>query len=198
MTLSPSTSTAPEAIFVRIDLEASLGRIEDEPPMMNSGCAATTTGDDQAMDCAGDSSRSLPQPQPFFRNTRTSSKTPFSPEISTSSIAPYPVTETENEIKERQRLLELSSSGLVVMGVETFLQQLGTPPATEDNHSMMEVTATDSPLDVDDDFSLEDDDGSLAEAAASSELERIDRVSFWEESVASLPTMQQHQHMEES
>jgi hypothetical protein len=158
-TITSSLATsAPEAIFVPIDLEASLGRIED--------CAPRESQDDD-MDCDG---QGPPPPQPFH-NTRTSSRTPFSQQSSeTFSIAPYPISETDAEIRERQRWLMNESTGL-----GTVIQGLSSYPYYNDERSMMEVTATDSTLD-DDDFSIEDD-GSLAQE----ELERIeDPVSFWE------------------
>ena len=48
---------------------------------------------------------------------------------------------------------------------------------SNEDQSMMAVTATDSPLDDDANWSLEDDDDLAQEAA---DFEGIDRVSFWD------------------
>lgn len=184
MTSSPASSITPESIFIPIDLEASLGRIEE----MSSECIGAN------MDCDDQQKHWInpPPPPPPFRNTRTSSRTPFTPRDDT--IAPYPISETDAEIRERQRLEESVGSNWTLVAPYT---------GSNDDCSMMEVTATDSPLN-DDDFSLTDDGtDSLIEAQEDFPLERIDDpISFWEENIpiTSTPTdeqtssQQQHQH----
>ncbi|KAG7340700.1 hypothetical protein IV203_024243 [Nitzschia inconspicua] len=162
---TPSTS-APEAIFIPIDLEASLGRIEE---IMNCN------GMNSEMDC--DQQLQHPTPPPPHHNTRTSSRTPFTSQDDT--IAPYPISETDDEIKERQRLSESVGNNWTIVAPHqshTF----------DDHHSMMEVTATESPLD-NDDFSLTEDGANSLAVQEDLQLERIDDpISFWEENI--IPT----------
>jgi hypothetical protein len=171
MSSSGSTST-PEAIFIPIDLEASLGRIEE---LGNEKIKACMECDDQQEHFT---------PPPPFRNTRTSSRTPFTSRDDT--IAPYPISETDAEIRERQRLSESVGNNWTLVAPYTI---------SNDDCSMMEVTATDSPLN-DDDFSLTDDGAdSLIETQEDFPLERIDDpISFWEENIpiiTSTPTEEQ-------
>jgi hypothetical protein len=143
---SSSSTTTPEAIFIPIDLEASLGRI-DEGEKENQ----------QSMDC-----------EP---TTRTSSRTPFTSE---QSFAPYPISETDDEIKERQKLAE---------SVGAHWSLTGQVTVADDQQAMMDVEQSEALMLVpedDDDFSLsEEEAGSLTEEVF--QLDKIqDRVSFWE------------------
>mmetsp|Transcript_28503 Transcript_28503/g.50492 ORF Transcript_28503/g.50492 Transcript_28503/m.50492 type:complete len:196 (-) Transcript_28503:338-925(-) len=157
------TTSTSEAIFIPIDLEASLGRIED-------------SANEQSMQC-----------EPI---TRTSPGTPFRQDSNSFSIAPYPISETPDEIKERQRLTESVGSNwtLVTPSSLSSSSDANQPQPLRlqyhefhdgDDDSMMEVTATEAL--EDDDFSLTGEDTeSLAHEDL--QLERIeDPVSFWEE-----------------
>lgn len=145
---SSSPSFAPEAIFIPIDLEASLGHLGSTE---NDEQQQQQRPQQQEMDCGDD--QHVPVPQQH--NTRTSSRTPFpSTPDDNSNIAPYAITESEEEIQERERL-----SGVV--GIELFtphnnINNAITTLLAMDDNSMMAVTATDSPLEEDDDdcFSL--------------------------------------------
>jgi hypothetical protein len=141
-----TTGTA-EAIFIPIDLEISLGKIEDSK--MN--------GPDD-MDC-----------EPI---TRTSNN-PFR-SLSEESfgkdhhiISPYPYSETDAEIRERQRLAE---------SVETTWSMTKQPAWSGEDLELI-------PDDGDDDFSLSSQEaGSLSEEDL--QLEKIeDPASFWETDV---------------
>jgi hypothetical protein len=162
MTSSSAPISTPEAIFIPIDLEASLGRIEE---MSNENIEACMYFYDQH--------HQQLTPPPSFHNTRTSSRTPFTPPEDT--IAPYPISETDVEIRERQRLSESVGSNWTLVAPYTD---------RNDDCSMMEVTATVSPLE-DDCFSLTDDGtDSLIVAQEDMQLERIDDpISFWEENI---------------
>ena len=163
MTPSSSTTAAPEAIFIPIDLEASLGRIEEMNGEKNEA---------NIMDCE-DRLQQLSSPPPQH-NTRTSSRTPFTTSLRDDAIAPYPISETDAEIRERQRLSESVGNHWSLVSPQT---------SSSDEHSMMEVTATDSPLD-DDDFSLTEDGADSLVAQEDFQLERIDDpISFWEENI---------------
>jgi hypothetical protein len=146
--MSSSTST-PEAIFIPIDLEASLGRIEEGEKE-----------NQQSMEC-----------EPI---TRTSSGTPFNSE---PIFVPYPISETDDEIKERQRLAEsvganwsLSGPSMSLLGDDQQMMTMDFEPA----EALMLVPEDD------DDFSLSAEEaGSLTDEDF--QLERIqDQESFWE------------------
>jgi hypothetical protein len=165
MTPTTSTTTAPEAIFIPIDLEASLGRIEE----MNS-----EKNEANIMDCADQQQQQQSPPPPPQHNTRTSSRTPFTSSLRDDPIAPYPISETDAEIKERQRLSE---------SVGNHWSLVSPQSSGNDDDSMMEVTATDSPLD-DDDFSLTEDGAGSLVGQEDLQLERIDDpISFWEDNI---------------
>jgi hypothetical protein len=158
---SSTSSSSQEAIFVPIDLEASLGRIEERQD------------GETMMEC---------NPRRRQPVTRTSSGIPFSKiqfqQQQQSSIAPYPISETDAEIKERQKLTEsVPNWNLATPSHHHDEQQV----IYDDSHSMMEVTATEEALDDVDDFSLSGDASLAPEDEEEFELERIDDpVSFWE------------------
>jgi hypothetical protein len=160
-----SSTTTPEAIFIPIDLEASLGRIE-EGEEENQQC----------MEC-----------EPV---TRTSSSTPFASE---QTFAPYPISETDDEIKERQKLAE---------SVGAHWSSLSGPamPALADDQQILSMDFEPSEAlmlvpEDDDDFSLSAEEaGSLTDEDF--QLERIqDRVSFWETAVSEATDGQPLQHL---
>ena len=144
-----------EAIYIPIDLEASLGKIEDAK--MNDG---------DEMDC-----------EPI---TRTSNN-PFRTSSEGNSgqdqrfISPYPYSETDAEIKERQRLAESS----VVESWSMAVDASSSPQQTEWKGVGLELI----PNDGDDDFSISsDEEGSLHEEDL--QFEKIDDpASFFESNV---------------
>jgi hypothetical protein len=144
-----SSTTTPEAIFIPIDLEASLGRIED--------------GESENQGCMED--------EP---TTKTSSGTPFTSE---QVFAPYPISETDDEIRERRKLAES------VGGHWSLAGQVAPLLADDHQPSMMDMERSEELMLVpedDDDFSLSVEE---AESLTGEDfhLERIqDRVSFWE------------------
>jgi hypothetical protein len=94
---------APDAaIFVPIDLEASLGRIEDHPANFSQqhGQQEQEQGElNQRYQCGG--SVSAPATPGRTKPTRTLSKAPSQAQ---HIIAPFPVVETPDELNERQKL----------------------------------------------------------------------------------------------
>lgn len=142
------TTRKTEAIFIPLDLEASLGRIEDE------------NGQEDMMDC-----------EPA---TRTSENNPFKSKDDEKKnhhiIAPYPLSETDAEINDRQRLAE---SGVTNWTLATPTEQ-SKPWCAED----LELIPDDG-----DDFSLSSQEaGSLNEEDL--QLEKIkDPASFWDATV---------------
>lgn len=140
MTTSPTTTTTTttDSMFNPIDLEASLGRIED---FSDFSVASERKRTHEQITPAASSSLEQhdpidhhpPSPSTRLGVTRTSSSTPFLREIanrirsysrsnsndsnnSLQLLKPYPISETSDEVKERTRLTESVdwSNGLVV------------------------------------------------------------------------------------
>lgn len=145
-----------EEMFQPIDLESSLGKIEDDP----------MHGADD-MDC-----------EPC---TKTCEQSPFLKE--STNIAPYPIAESNDEIRERQRLNE-------------SVGKLLPPPTLQSSDGRQldwvpeDLEPVEDPVD-DDEFSLTSaEEESLVEENA--EFEEIeDRVSFWDSGVEHPPSEQQ-------
>lgn len=172
-TMTSSSQTSDSAMFNPIDLEASLGRIEDSKRSSVQGeTSLSFSSKDQHL---------IESNSVIVRTgvTRTSSRTPFFRETSDSAtkrdsqnslLKPYPISETDDEIKERNRLTEAVdwSNGL----------EVNTPPQTSmnaaesaDQQSMMEVTVDDFVLSAEEAGSLADLDGRTIQD---------DPNSFWE------------------
>lgn len=140
-----------EEIFRPIDLESSLGRIED---------ASAPESDEMDIEPV----------------TKTCEQNPFQTDCTDhkqdpTSFAPYPIAETEAEIKERQRLNDSVGKFLPQQTFQSAPRQVDWVP--EDLE----------PVEGDDDFSLSSaEEESIAEENV--EFERIeDPVSFWDSGV---------------
>jgi hypothetical protein len=150
------TTITTEAIFIPIDLEASLGKIEDNPMR-----------DNDDMDC-----------EPIART----SNNPFNEDNLKKDhhiISPYPLSETYDEIRERQRLTDQVGDNWSLTG----------KPESERQSDWIELELIPAD-DAEDDFSMTSEEaGSLNEDDL--ELERIeDPVSFWEAGFPSTSTEQ--------
>eukprot|EP00532_Pseudo-nitzschia_australis_P014295 CAMPEP_0168282718 /NCGR_PEP_ID=MMETSP0141_2-20121125/22506_1 /TAXON_ID=44445 /ORGANISM="Pseudo-nitzschia australis, Strain 10249 10 AB" /LENGTH=277 /DNA_ID=CAMNT_0008226441 /DNA_START=182 /DNA_END=1012 /DNA_ORIENTATION=+ len=167
-TTTPATPiTTDSSMLNHIDLEASLGRIED------------LTANERKRKCQAEQyARSSPSLSHSYSSreehqhriepqgiTRTSSSTPFRSEAAASSDSntstkanrsdslnsllpqPYPISETIDEIKERRRLTASVdwSNGLAIANATTAAAAAAAAAATEtaDQQSMMEVTVDD-------------------------------------------------------
>lgn len=175
------SATTDSAMFNPIDLEASLGRIED----VDSNDRENYVFHESTSSCSSSQEQhrieQLSSPKSSrIGVTRTSSRTPFLNDVedgtrknsssSSSLLKPYPISETDDEIKERKRLTETMdwSNGLVV----------NSPPNTSinaaesgDQQSMMEVTVDDFVLSAEEAGSLNDLDARTIQD---------DPVGFWE------------------
>lgn len=163
-----NSSNMSSSIFIPIDLEASLGRIED-----SNGRKRKATQEQPA-------SSSSPQDHDSIDNfqsphskcsrsgvTRTSSRTPFVTEVENDSrkrsisllLKPYPISETDDELMERKRLNESVdwSSGLVAKSLPTTsISASASSAENADQQSMMEVTVDDFVLSAEEAGSLTD------------------------------------------
>lgn len=141
------------SIFVPIDLEASLGRIEDSNERKRKASQEHPT-----------SPSSHPQETKCLRTgmTRTSSRTPFvakTEEGGNKELKPYPISETDAEINERKRLSESVDwrNGLVVNSPPTVsANHSAATPENADQQSMMEVTVDDFVLSAEEARSVTD------------------------------------------
>eukprot|EP00339_Tiarina_fusa_P019775 CAMPEP_0117044610 /NCGR_PEP_ID=MMETSP0472-20121206/30914_1 /TAXON_ID=693140 ORGANISM="Tiarina fusus, Strain LIS" /NCGR_SAMPLE_ID=MMETSP0472 /ASSEMBLY_ACC=CAM_ASM_000603 /LENGTH=180 /DNA_ID=CAMNT_0004756399 /DNA_START=139 /DNA_END=681 /DNA_ORIENTATION=+ len=147
-----------EAIFTPIDLEASLGRIEDLQLIVSN---------EDAMDCEQE-------------QTPRTSDNPFREAESKEQhvISPYPYSETESEIAERRRLHESVGKDWT-LGEQPVQQQ---QPPVEPDWIELELIPDD---DADnDEFSLSSEGSESLKAEEDVELEKIeDPVSFFETNV---------------
>lgn len=152
--------------LIPIDLEASLGRIEDsnerKRKAMEEHSSSSSPKENQPLETV-----ELP-PSKCSRTgiTRTSSRTPFLSEIddrtkhtgNSSQLKPYPISQTDDEIRERKRLRESMnwSNGFVVKSPPN----ISFSPENCDQQSMMEVTVDDFVLSAEEAVSLTDLDAS--------------------------------------
>lgn len=162
-----------------IDLEASLGRIEDSNGRKRKAIQEQPSSSTSPQEL--DSIDNLQPRHPKCSRigvTRTSSRTPFvtksenSTSNSSSILKPYPISETDDEIRECKRLNEYVdwSNGLVVNSPPTAsITPCASTNDNADQQSMMEVTV--------DDFVL-----SAEEAVSITELDAstIQDEGFWE------------------
>lgn len=159
-----------QSIFVPIDLEASLGRIEDVNERKRKAVEDHPSSSSPREKTPRKTIESLTQKYSRAGITRTSSRTPFLPEIdnrtrnngNSSLLKPYPISETDDEIRERKRLTESMdwSSGFVVNSPpKTTSINTALSPENSDQQSMMEVTVDDFVLSAEEAVSLSDLDG---------------------------------------
>lgn len=147
------TTGTSEAMFIPIDLEASLGKIED------SGA-----GEVDDMDC-----------EPITRTSnnpfRSTSEESFGKDH--HIIAPYPYSETEAEIKERKKLTQSVGN--------TWSMPMEQEAANQTSWTNEDLELI--PDDGGDDFSLSSEEaGSLSEEYLQLEKIK-DPASFWETDV---------------
>eukprot|EP00531_Pseudo-nitzschia_arenysensis_P008440 CAMPEP_0116139244 /NCGR_PEP_ID=MMETSP0329-20121206/13205_1 /TAXON_ID=697910 /ORGANISM="Pseudo-nitzschia arenysensis, Strain B593" /LENGTH=230 /DNA_ID=CAMNT_0003634267 /DNA_START=114 /DNA_END=806 /DNA_ORIENTATION=- len=170
------------SIFIPIDLEASLGKIEDSNERKRKASQEQPSSP-SAQQESGTKDEIQPPRSKCIRTgiTRTSSRTPFVTEAgdeteksgkSTSLLKPYPISESDTEIRERKRLTESVdwSNGLVVNSPPTTsMNAAASSSENADQQSMMEVTV--------DDFVL-----SPEEARSVTDLDNmtIQDQDFWE------------------
>ena len=176
-----------EAITITIDLEASLGRIEDDTMMEDS----IRGGDDSTMEC---------------EHTARTSNNPFATKDQqqqhSNVISPYPLSETECE---RKALRRLSQCGVQWPMVSEHTQQ--TVPLQEDAEwvELKQVVPPDDTNhesdDDDDNFSLSSEGSESLKDGDELDFEKIeDPVSFFEKSAtdvvvaASTSTSEQQQY----
>jgi hypothetical protein len=155
-------------IFTPIDLEASLGRIEDSNERKRKAMHEQPTSSSSPQE--HDSSDNLKLPHfKCLRSgvTRTSSRTPFVTEVENSTrkssssllLKPYPISETDIELSERKRLNESVdwSNGLVTNSPPIpSINAPSTSAENADQQSMMEVTVDDFVLSAEEAGSLTD------------------------------------------
>jgi hypothetical protein len=154
-------STPTDAVFISFDLESSLGKIDDIGMMM---------GDD-AMECD-------PVPRPHTTRTRQRFSDEFSMPTTTNYkkekhvVSPYPLSQTQMELNERERLLTQS-------GVHDWNSIAKAEKRSQD----VEFDLIPDDRDCDDDFSLTSHEaGSLVEEELN--FDNItDAASFWEDGV---------------
>ena len=147
-----------EEIFLPIDLESTLGRIEESQEMKESSDASVM------MEC-----------EPV---TRTCEQSPFREDAKQDhqQFIPYPIVETADEVKERPRfgasVGKLLAPSLRLSPCETI--QVDWVPE--------DMTPIDGP--VDDDFSISTSAEDSLEVDDNPDFEDIqDRVSFWDETI---------------
>lgn len=152
-----------EEMYLPIDLESSLGRIEDDS---SDTMAAVDPGNRDAdmMDC-----------EPVM--TRTCEQSPFEDDMKQDHqhMIPYPIAETDDEIQDRQRLGP--SVGKILPPSQTSMSM--------ETHQVDWVPEDMAPVEnpVGDEFSLSTTEGeSLAEEEELNFEDIQDRVSFWESS----------------
>jgi hypothetical protein len=154
-------STPTDAVFISFDLESSLGKIDDIEMM---------TGDDMECD---------PVPRPRTTRTRQQfSSDEFSVPTNTNYkkeqhvISPYPLSQTEMELNERERLTQSA-------GVHDWSNIAKAEKRSQD----VELDLIPDDRDCDDDFSLTSHEaGSLVEEELN--FDNItDAASFWEDGV---------------
>lgn len=161
-----TSSTMSSSIFIPIDLEASLGRIEDANERKRKDMQEERPSSSSSQD-----HNSTENPQYTHTKcsrtgiTRTSSRTPFVKEVdnnkrnNTVMLKPYPISEADDEIRERKRLRESVdwSNGLVVNSPPTTsIDASASAAENADQQSMMEVTVDDFVLSAEEAGSLTD------------------------------------------
>ena len=104
---APAPPLPDDSIFVPIDLEASLGRIEDHKQQQQQQHQQQQRQTDQASSSGYGSAPTTPGGR--TKPTRTLSKAP--PQAQ-HIIAPFPVVETPDELYERQKLTSTMMMGL--------------------------------------------------------------------------------------
>lgn len=146
------------SIFVPIDLEASLGRIEDTNERKRKASQDHST-----------SPSSQQHETKCLRTgvTRTSSRTPFfsmsddekNKDGCNNLLKPYPISESNAEISERKRLSESVDwrNGLVANSPPSgSVNHSASTPENADQQSMMEVTVDDFVLSAEEARSVTD------------------------------------------
>eukprot|EP00535_Pseudo-nitzschia_heimii_P003099 CAMPEP_0197173042 /NCGR_PEP_ID=MMETSP1423-20130617/101_1 /TAXON_ID=476441 /ORGANISM="Pseudo-nitzschia heimii, Strain UNC1101" /LENGTH=232 /DNA_ID=CAMNT_0042621787 /DNA_START=98 /DNA_END=793 /DNA_ORIENTATION=+ len=166
-----------QSIFIPIDLEASLGRIEDSNERKRKANEEHPSSSSPNENTPIENLESPPSKCSRSGITRTSSRTPFLSATddrrrhrgNTSLLKPYPISETDDEIRERKRLRDSIdwSGGFVANSPPN------SPPSTSDTNSvlrpensdvqsMMEVTVDDFVLSAEEAVSLTDlDSGTI-------------------------------------
>mmetsp|Transcript_50132 Transcript_50132/g.121471 ORF Transcript_50132/g.121471 Transcript_50132/m.121471 type:complete len:317 (-) Transcript_50132:106-1056(-) len=144
-TAEGTSSSAPplpdDSIFVPIDLEASLGRIEDHKQQTQQQQQQQTQKQQQQQQQQTDQQQQQYQSSSGYgpvpttpggrtKPTRTLSK---APQQAQHIIAPFPVVETPDELYERQKLtstimMGLSSSAVLSNNSNTFTSPIQPPP----------------------------------------------------------------------
>lgn len=156
------------SIFVPIDLEASLGKIEDSNERKRKATAQRPTSPTSSQHRQITESAGLPYDKVVRTGvTRTSSRTPFVTENEneknktggSSLLKPYPMSESDAEIKERKRLKESvdCSNGLSANSpATTSVNTAASTSENADQQSMMEVTVDDFVLSAEEARSVTD------------------------------------------
>ena len=157
------------SIFVPIDLEASLGKIEDSNERKRKANQEGPTSPSSPQEHKTAESLQLPHSKCLrIGVTRTSSRTPFVTEVENEAtksgnssllLKPYPISEGDAEISERKRLNESIDwrNGLVVNSPSTSsINPLTSPSENADQQSMMEVTVDDFVLSAEEARSVTD------------------------------------------
>eukprot|EP00533_Pseudo-nitzschia_delicatissima_P006072 CAMPEP_0116100814 /NCGR_PEP_ID=MMETSP0327-20121206/12480_1 /TAXON_ID=44447 /ORGANISM="Pseudo-nitzschia delicatissima, Strain B596" /LENGTH=225 /DNA_ID=CAMNT_0003592739 /DNA_START=86 /DNA_END=763 /DNA_ORIENTATION=- len=166
------------SIFIPIDLEASLGKIEDASERKRKASQEQTSSPSSRQENGTMGGIQSPARAGV---TRTSSRTPFLTEggdetrkngSSNSLLKPYPISESHAEISERKRLTDAVdwSNGLVVNSPPTTsVNAPGSSSENADQQSMMEVTV--------DDFVLSPEE---AKSVTDMDAMTIQDEDFWE------------------
>jgi hypothetical protein len=145
-----------EEIYLPIDLETSLGRIEESQEMKE------TLDDSERMEC-----------EP---TTRTCEQSPFREDRKQDHqhFIPYPIAETDDEINERHRLGASVGKILPPSPTLTFNEKIHVDWVPADLEPVEDS--------VEDDFSISTSEDDSLVAEDNLDFEDIsDRVSFWDE-----------------